>query len=105
MIRRARPKDLEEILEIYAIARQFMKEAGNPTQWGDSFPPQQLIQEDIRLSQSYVCEREGRIQAVFAMIPGEDPTYREIQGAWLNDRPYCAVHRVASRGASPPSST
>ena len=32
------------------------------------------------------------------MIPGEDPTYRVIQGAWLNDLPYCAVHRVASRG-------
>ena len=35
------------------------------------------------------------------MIPGEDPTYEVIQGAWLNDRPYCAVHRVASRGEVP----
>ena len=52
----------------------------------------------MRLGRSYVYEVEGRPQAVFAMIPGEDPTYQVIQGAWLNDRPYCAVHRVASRG-------
>ena len=56
------------------------------------------MREDIRLGQSYVVESRGRIQAVFAMIPGEDPTYRVIEGAWLDDGPYCAVHRVASRG-------
>ena len=58
-----------------------------------------LAQENAaRLGHSYVYVLEGRVQAVFAMIPGEDPTYRVIQGAWLNDLPYCAVHRVASRG-------
>ena len=30
--------------------------------------------------------------------PGEDPTYGEIDGAWLSDGPYCTIHRVASRG-------
>ena len=28
----------------------------------------------------------------------DDPDYQVIQGAWLNDRPYWAVHRVANRG-------
>jgi len=32
------------------------------------------------------------------MIPGIDPTYVVIEGAWLDDAPYAAVHRVASRG-------
>lgn len=98
MIRKSRPSDYDEMMEIYAIARRFMKGAGNPTQWGDSFPPAELIREDIRLGRGYVCEIDGRLQAVFAMIPGEDPTYQVIEGSWLNDRPYCAVHRVASRG-------
>lgn len=97
-IRKAQPSDWDDIMEIYAIARRFMKQAGNPTQWGDKFPPEALIREDIRRGVSYVCQVEGRIQAVFAMLPGEDPTYRVIQGAWRNDLPYCAVHRVASRG-------
>ena len=98
MIRNARPSDWDDLMDIYARARRFMKQAGNPTQWGDSSPREQQIRDDIRLGHSYVYVLEGRVQAVFAMIPGEDPTYRVIQGAWLNDLPYCAVHRVASRG-------
>ncbi len=98
MVRKAQLSDWDDLMEIYAAARSFMKQAGNPTQWGDSFPPEELIRSDLRLGQNYVCLVDGRVQAVFAMIPGEDPTYQEIQGAWLNDLPYCAVHRVASRG-------
>lgn len=98
MIRKAQPSDWDDIMEIYAAARRFMKETGNPNQWGETFPPAELIREDIQLGQSYVLVPDGRIQAVFAMIPGEDPTCRVSQGAWLNDQPYCAVHRVASRG-------
>ena len=98
MIRTARSSDWQDIMDIYANARRFMREAGNPTQWGNTFPPEELIREDLRLGRNYVCEIDGRVQGVFAMIPGEDPTYRFILGSWLNDRPYCAVHRVASRG-------
>ena len=98
MIRNALPSDWDDIMEIYAIARRFMKEAGNPNQWGDTFPPEEMIREDLRLHQNYVVELDGRVQAVFAMIPGDDPTYQLILGSWLNYRPYCAVHRVASRG-------
>ncbi len=101
MIRPARPYDFDQILEIYAAARRFMKASGNPTQWGDTEPSEVRVLEDIRLRQSYVVELEGRLQAVFAMIPGEDPTYKVIEGAWLDDSPYCAVHRVASRGEVP----
>ena len=46
----------------------------------------------------FVLEREGRVQAVFSLVPGPDPTYGEIDGAWLRDTPYWAIHRVASRG-------
>lgn len=101
MIRKAQPSDWEDILDIYAAARQFMRQAGNPDQWKDSFPPEALIREDLRLGRNYVCELDGRVQGVFAFIPGEDPTYRVIQGAWLDNRPYSAVHRVASRGEVP----
>ena len=106
MIRPAVPDDLPQILEIYAAARRFMKASGNPTQWGDTEPGEDLVREDIRLGHSYVVELDGRLQAVFAMLPGEDPTYRVIEeGAWLDDGPYWAVHRVASRGEVPGMAT
>lgn len=98
IIRNAETKDFDEILEIYAIAREFMKKAGNPTQWKDSWPPVDLLKEDIANNRLFVCEEEGKLQAVFAMIYGIDPTYVVINGKWLNDEPYAAVHRVASRG-------
>ena len=47
MFRGARRSDLEQILEIYAHARKTMADSGNPTQWGDSYPPQEMLEEDI----------------------------------------------------------
>ena len=44
-------------------------------------------------------EEEGRVEAVFSLIYGEDPTYRKIyEGKWLNDKPYATIHRIASMG-------
>lgn len=33
-IRHAEPADLERMMEIYAQARRFMADHGNPNQWG-----------------------------------------------------------------------
>lgn len=98
MIRKATPADREEILAIYANARQFMVQAGNPTQWGSTYPADSLVDQDIAAGYTHVYEIDGRIQAVFAMIAGDDPTYQVIRGRWLNYHPYHAVHRVANRG-------
>lgn len=98
MIRNAELTDLPEIQVIYAGARAFMKQTGNPTQWGDTYPSEEMLRDDIANRWLYVYEVDNRIQAVFAFIGGEDPTYGKIEGAWLNDDPYMAVHRVASRG-------
>ena len=101
MFRKAATEDLPEVLGIYAGARKFMREHGNPNQWKDSSPSEDQLREDIPAGRLYVCEIGSRIQAVFAFIPGVDPTYLKIDGAWRNDEPYAAVHRVASRGEIP----
>lgn len=98
MIRGAQQNDWQDIMDIYAIARAFMKQAGNPTQWGNNDPDPAVIRRDMDDGNFFVLEREGRVQAVFSLVPGPDPTYGEIDGAWLRDTPYWAIHRVASRG-------
>ena len=98
VIRPALPDEFEEIRSIFVHARQFMQTAGNPDQWRDSYPPDDLIQADITSGACHICEMDGRIQAVFSRFLEDDSTYRFIEGAWLDDAPYCAVHRVASRG-------
>ena len=38
IIREARTEDLERILEIYEIAKAFMRQTGNPHQWNSRYP-------------------------------------------------------------------
>lgn len=98
-IRKAVKDDLPYIFEIYARARKFMAENGNPNQWGDIKPGKELVESDIEKGISYVCEKDGKILGVFAFICGEDPTYKIIyDGEWLNDKPYAVIHRIASSG-------
>lgn len=99
-IRKARPEDLGIILKIYEDARIFMAQHGNPRQWGNAnWPPRTLIENDILLGKSYVCEEEGRVIAVFYYDFGKDieKTYDVIrEGQWKDDSPYGVVHRIAT---------
>ena len=54
-IRKATMNDLPDILAIYAYARKYMKEHGNPDQWRDSYPPVSLTTQDIQSDCLYVC--------------------------------------------------
>lgn len=99
MIRPAGEGDLPRILKIYENARKFMAENGNPTQWGNHFPPREWLENDIARHQLFVLEEEGVVHGVFAYLLGEDPTYQKIiEGRWISDAPYGAIHRVASDG-------
>ena len=103
-IRPASREELPQILAIYRAARIFMKESGNPTQWGDietGNPQPKQVEEDIRQGRSYVFETaEGKIAAVFFYLEGEkvEPTYEKIDGEWIGSETYGVVHRIASDG-------
>lgn len=100
MFRVATFDDLPRILEIYAYAREFMIQTGNPAQWGDYFPPIEMLEEDIPAGHLYVYELDHTIHGVFAFILGDDPTYSYIEnGAWLSTEPYGTIHRIASDGS------
>ena len=101
-IRKTRLEDLNTVMVLYAHARAFMAEHGNPNQWGPTcWPPEDLIRQDIARGKSYVCLSEGRIVGVFYFDQGQDiePTYAQIEdGAWRDQSPYGVVHRIASDG-------
>lgn len=96
-IRRAEPADLDRILEIYEIARKFMVENGNPTQWKDGYPAREMLEADIRLERLFVVEEED-ICGVFMFTVGDDPTYAHIAGSWRSSEPYGVIHRIAGVG-------
>jgi len=94
-IRKTTHNDLPCVMQTYAQARAMMRESGNPSQWQDDRPTQARVIRDIEEGNSYVCEIDGQIAAVFYFNIGPDPTYVKIDGAWLNDMPYSVVHRIA----------
>lgn len=111
-IRKSTLDDLDQILGIYAYAREFMKKTGNPDQWKDSYPSEELVKSDILKGSSYLGLAEGEgdekdgeslsvgeIMGTFYFAVEEEPTYKEIkEGSWLNQEPYGVVHRVAASG-------
>jgi RimJ/RimL family protein N-acetyltransferase len=101
MIRHAKISDLQEIMSIYESARRFMRARGNATQWVNGYPSEALLRDDIAKGHLFVdCNSNGHILYVFAFIIGDDPTYQQIEGVWLNDRPYGTIHRLASAGVT-----
>ena len=105
LIRTSTEQDFDRIMQIYAHARQFMAQTGNPNQWGpNQWPPAELIREDIACDKGYVCEHDGNVVGVFFFDQGHriEPTYDHIDdGAWIGDEDYGVVHRIASDGTVP----
>ena len=95
MIEKANLSQLSPIMAIYARARQFMAQNGNPDQWGTAYPGENMIRQDILNGKCYVNLKDGCIRAVFYFAVETDPTYGYIEGAWLNDEPYGVIHRIA----------
>lgn len=95
-IRPAELTDFPRILKIYENARDFMRQTGNPNQWGETHPAEEILRSDIPKGQLYVCTENDEILGVFAYIRGIDPTYLRIyDGQWRNDEPYGTIHRIA----------
>jgi len=94
VIRQSTPEDLPEILRLIAVARAFMTEHGNPSQWPEGYPSAEQLSSDIARGHSYVCvapEYAGLVGTFYFAVE-EEPTYRHIEGRWR------VIHRLASDG-------
>ncbi len=103
-IRKTKESDFIRIMNIYTYARDFMAKTGNPNQWGPTnWPPEDLIHNDIKDGNSYVCVNDyDEVIGTFFFIHGKDiePTYRNISdGDWIGDDDYGVVHRLAADGS------
>ena len=103
-IRKTTENDIKRISEIYTYARDFMVKNGNPNQWGsNNWPPIDLIKNDIKEGNSYVCLNDkDEVIGTFYYMYGKDvePYYLEIDdGNWISDEPYAVIHRIAGDGS------
>ena len=99
LIRKTKKEDLNYVDDIFAIAKKFMHENGNPTQWNTSYPNSKDVEIDISNGNAYVVLNGNELIATFACINGPDKTYKKIvDGNWLNDDDYVVIHRIATNG-------
>ena len=95
-IRHAKLCDLHLLLDIYDNARAYMRANGNPEQWNNGYPNEEVLRDDIEKKQLYVCEDSGNLVGVFCYFEGTDPTYTKIyDGEWLDEKHVEVMHRVA----------
>lgn len=98
-IRQTTMEDIPRLKEIFSRARAFMARTGNPNQWPETYPSDTQLKSDIESGDSRVFICEGRIIGTFLLRGGIDPTYNVIEeGAWLDEKPYGTIHRIASSG-------
>lgn len=96
-IRKTKPEDIERIMELYEDARVFMRENGNPTQWGTTEPERTRIEQDIKDGNSYVCTDGECVIGTFFFNVMEEPTYAKIyEGVWKDDTAYGVIHRITA---------
>lgn len=95
----AKEADLPRILEIYDIAKAYMRASGNPNQWNGTYPDPETLRTDIEKQRLYVYKKAGSIHGVFMLLLEEEPTYAYIEdGSWREERPYGTIHRLAGDG-------
>ena len=103
---RAEQEDYDAMMTIYEDARQFMREHGNPNQWGKSWPSARMVRRDIENGTGYVCKQDGQTVAVFCYKYGRDDLYDSLEdGVWkVPNEEYGMIFRIASarsvRGAA-----
>ena len=98
-IRKTMTNDIDAVMDVFAAAKRYMRAVGNASQWDDTYPSRRILSDDISCGSSYVLTENGEIVGTFALILGEDESYRVIEdGAWRLDKPYGTIHRLASNG-------
>ena len=99
-IRSTQPYEIDILIDIYEKAKSFMQKTGNKSQWINGYPSRDIIMNDIKSGNSYVCINDkNEIVGAFYFILDNDITYSTIyEGKWLNDKPYGVIHRIASNG-------
>ena len=97
-IRKALSKDFDDVMRVYRDARIFMKKCGNPDQWGDNYPSDDTVRNDLSEDGGGYVVTDGEIilAAFYFRENASESEYENItDGNWLNFLPYAVVHRIA----------
>lgn len=100
--RHAVQADASAAWSVLESAKRRMKAQGR-TQWQGAYPSEESVRTDIDKGYGYVLEvlqehdsaGSHEIAAYGAVVFDGEPAYGNIEGRWLSEGPYVAVHRLA----------
>lgn len=92
--RLATEKDIPKIWEILQQAITRRKLDGS-SQWQSGYPNLATVKSDIENESNYILLENDRIIATAVLIFNHEPTYDQIDGAWLTEGEFMVVHRIA----------
>ena len=69
-------------------------------QWQKGYPSPEVWQSDIEKGITFVAVENGTVLGGFMFSTEPDPSYTQINGAWLTDGPYASFHRVCVADAA-----
>ena len=91
--RLAQKTDIDRLVSMAESAKAYFRENGID-QWQKGEPNAACMLDSIGRQEIYVLEEDGEVMAMITIVSGPEPSYAAIDGAWLNEEPYCAFHRV-----------
>ncbi len=93
--RRSKKEDIEEIMAIINMAKNYLKEEGID-QWQKGYPNSDVIEKDIDDGYSYVLTDGGDlVGTTYLSFDGEELYNTIDEGQWLNHGDYGVIHRIA----------
>ena len=98
-IHRALVDDAPRVLQLLKYGLAQMRADGNLQQWTEATHTLEWVRQRILLGNLYVVLEQREIVATFSLLQTPDPTYTDIEGAWLRDVPYVTFHSLASDGS------
>ena len=92
IIRKANKRDLEGIMKMYKSCVNGMIENGID-QWDETYPNQEIINEDVTKGTYYVLEMDGTIIGGINIDQNQDDTYLPLK--WKDEsNAFLVVHRL-----------
>ena len=69
-------------------------------QWQKGYPNREVWERDIDAGCTWLAVEDGTLLGAYAYQTAPEPSYDEIDGAWLTDTPYASFHRVCVSDAA-----
>jgi len=87
------PADIDTALSIITQGQKHLKEQGID-QWQNGYPDKERLIQDEHEHIGYLLLNDGQPAGYICIVLTGEPAYDKIDGQWLTNGKYAAIHRI-----------